>query len=101
MELTGKLTEIVGPANILTGADCDKYAHDWTGKYVATPIAVVRPGSTDEVSRVLKLANDTGTPVVPGGGGGGVVPRRGRSSSTGGSSIRAASRKRCMACTSW
>ncbi len=29
MELTEKLTRIVGAKHILTGKDCDKYAHDW------------------------------------------------------------------------
>jgi D-lactate dehydrogenase (cytochrome) len=37
-----------------------------------TPM-VLRPGSVDEVSRILKLANGTATPIVPQGGNTGLV----------------------------
>ena len=37
-----------------------------------TPGIVVRPVSTGEVSEIVKLANETGTPIVPKGGGGSV-----------------------------
>ncbi len=42
---------------------------------VMTPadnVVVVKPGTTDEVSRIMKLANDAGSPVYPRGGGTGV-----------------------------
>ncbi|MDJ0826510.1 MAG: FAD-binding oxidoreductase [Rhodobacter sp.] len=65
MELTAQLEGIVGPGHVLTGGDTAKFDHDWTGKYRFHPLAVVRPASTDEVSRVMRLAHDTGTPVVP------------------------------------
>jgi FAD/FMN-containing dehydrogenase len=55
----------LGPANVLTGADMAGYATDWTGRYVGHPIAVLRPGSTEEVSLILRRAEETGTPVVP------------------------------------
>ncbi len=60
-----KLREILGAANVLTGADMDAYARDWSGAPQGTPLAVLRPGSTADVSAILKLANETGTPVVP------------------------------------
>src|SRR5829696_8585275 len=37
-----------------------------------TPV-VLRPGSVAEVSEILKLANETGTPIVPQGGNTGLV----------------------------
>src|SRR6202050_2446046 len=37
-----------------------------------TPV-VLRPSSVDEVSQILKLANDTATPIVPQGGNTGLV----------------------------
>src|ERR1700683_2549226 len=37
-----------------------------------TPV-VLRPASVDEVSQILKLANDTATPIVPQGGNTGLV----------------------------
>ncbi|WP_372611483.1 FAD-binding oxidoreductase [Aquicoccus sp.] len=60
-----KLEAIVGASSVLTGADVGRYSHDFTGSYTWTPLAVVRPGSTAEVSKIVKLANETRTPVVP------------------------------------
>lgn len=72
MDLTGRLSTIVGAANVLTGTEAARYSQDWTGKYSWTPIAVVRPGSRDEVVEIVRLAAETGTPVVPAGGGTGL-----------------------------
>jgi FAD/FMN-containing dehydrogenase len=65
MKLTTELAAIVGGAQVLTGADTARYSSDWTKRYVGQPLAVVRPGSTAEVSAVMKLAHATRTPVVP------------------------------------
>lgn len=65
MDLTDRLRDILGPANVLIGADMAPFSRDWIGKYRWEPLAVVRPGSTGEVSAVLKLADETNTPVVP------------------------------------
>lgn len=67
--LVGKI--LSPPAHVLTGPDmAPPWATDWIGKYKgAPPLCVVRPGSTDEVSRIMALAHETGTPVVPVGGG--------------------------------
>ena len=65
MDLIKKLAEIVGDANVLQGNDAANFAEDWTKRYPSQPLAVLRPGSTDEVSQIMKLAHDTGTPVVP------------------------------------
>jgi alkyldihydroxyacetonephosphate synthase len=62
-------------------ADLSSHAHDWwtlallrqrRGDTFTLPAAVVRPSSTDEVSTVLRWAQETRTPVVPFGGGSGV-----------------------------
>ena len=60
-----KLQAIVGDANVMTGADRARWMKEWTGYFPSDPIAVVRPGSTEEVAAIVKLANETGTPVVP------------------------------------
>ena len=65
MTLFDRLADIVGPANLLTGADCAPYGRDWMGDYEWQPLAVVRPGSTGEVSQVMALAHAQGVPVVP------------------------------------
>lgn len=65
-ELLGKLSAIVGVANVLVDeTDVAGYLVDWTNRFHGKVVAVVRPGSTEEVSAVMKLAYETGTPVVP------------------------------------
>jgi FAD/FMN-containing dehydrogenase len=59
---------ITGPNHILTGKDMAKYASDWTGGYLSTPLAVARPADTQQVAALVRLAHDTGTAVVPVGG---------------------------------
>ncbi len=68
MQMLDKLAAITGAAHVLTGEDLTRYSADWTNQYHWTPLAVVRPRSTDEVSAILKLAHDSGTGVVPVGG---------------------------------
>lgn len=68
MTLLDQLRDLLGPAHVLTGADAAGYGREWTGHYHWSPLAVLRPGSTAEVAAVLRLAHETGTPVVPVGG---------------------------------
>jgi glycolate oxidase FAD binding subunit len=58
------LSEIVGPAHCLAGADRAAYVVD--GR---TPCGVVLPGSADEVARIVAVAATAGVPVIPWGGG--------------------------------
>lgn len=60
-----QLAAITGAQHVLTGADAARYSQDFTGEFHWSPIAVVRPANSQEVSRVVKLANETKTPVVP------------------------------------
>ena len=72
--LLARLAEIVGPAHVLTaGDDKQPYLEEWRGYYHGRAPAVVRPSSAEEVSAILRLANETGTPVVPQGGNTGLV----------------------------
>jgi FAD/FMN-containing dehydrogenase len=59
---------VVGDGHLLTGDDTARYATDWSGKYAAAPLCVVRPADTGEVSALMRLAHETQTPVVPIGG---------------------------------
>ena len=72
MALIDALRDITGPANVLTGDETARYSHDWTGKYVWTPRAVVRPANREEVAATLRLCAEAGVPVVPTGGGTGL-----------------------------
>ena len=67
------LRQIVGAAQVLTGEDTAGYRQDWMQRYVANPLAVVRPGNTDEVSACLRLAASAGVAVVPVSGKTGLV----------------------------
>jgi len=60
-----QLEALVGKGNVVRGADTARWSSDWTGAYAFTPLAVVRPGTTEEVSAVVKWAYETGTPIVP------------------------------------
>ena len=73
MALVGDLQALVGAQNVLTGTDTARYARDWMGRYEGNPIAVVRPGSTTEVSACVKIAAQHGVPVIPISGNTGLV----------------------------
>ncbi|WP_435257595.1 FAD-binding oxidoreductase [Thioclava sp. FR2] len=65
MTLIADLTNVVGAAHVLTGTDTDRHSHDWTGKYTAKPLAVVRPANTEEVAACVRLAAQHGTAIIP------------------------------------
>ncbi|MFY8100036.1 MAG: FAD-binding oxidoreductase, partial [Allorhizobium sp.] len=72
--------DIVGEANALTRPeDIKPYLTENRGLYHGASPLVLKPGSTAEVSAILKLASDTGTAIVPVSGRtglvGGQVPR--------------------------
>lgn len=68
MELIERLRDVVGVPNVLTRGETARYATDWTGVYTAEPLAVLRPANTAQVAAIVRLAGETGTPVVPVGG---------------------------------
>jgi D-lactate dehydrogenase (cytochrome) len=72
--------DIVGEANALTASeDIKPYLTENRGLYHGASPLVLKPGSTAEVSAILKLASETGTAIVPVSGRtglvGGQVPR--------------------------
>src|SRR3954466_688985 len=69
-----RMIAVVGDKNAITDKDKQtpylvEFRALWTGH---TPV-VLRPGSTKEVSELLKLANETTTAIVPQGGNTGLV----------------------------
>ncbi|MGH8272713.1 MAG: FAD-binding oxidoreductase [Gammaproteobacteria bacterium] len=58
----------VGETHVLTGVDAAPYLTDWRERYSGQAMAVVRPGSTDEVAAVVRLCAEAGIPIVPQGG---------------------------------
>src|SRR5262245_33988746 len=73
-ELLGRFIAIVGAKNAITDpADQEPYLTEQRGLYRGHTQVVLRPGSTDEVAAILKLANETTTAIVPQGGNTGLV----------------------------
>ncbi len=78
-DLTERLAAIVGERGIVTGEHERKpFETDWRDQYHGHAAAVVKPASTDEVSRVVTLLAQRKIPMVPQGGNtslcGGSVP---------------------------
>jgi FAD/FMN-containing dehydrogenase len=68
------MAAIVGPKNIVTDADAMvPYLKEWRDLFRGKAQAIVRPGSTQEVAELVKLAARTGTKLVPQGGNTGLV----------------------------
>ena len=81
-DLLNQFVAIVGPAHVLNAAtDIEPYLHEQRGLYHGSSPLVLKPGSTEEVSAILKLATATKTAIVPMGGNtglvGGQTPREG------------------------
>jgi FAD/FMN-containing dehydrogenase len=70
--LIGDLTEALGPGGVLVGDEAKERAvSNWSR--MGTPVALVRPSSTEEVATVLRLCNAAGMPVTAWGGKTGLV----------------------------
>ena len=68
-EIITALGALVGDKQLATtDADKEKYLTDWRGVYRGEAIAVVKPATTDEVSRILKLAEAEHIAIIPQGG---------------------------------
>ena len=69
IKLLSALSDIVGERYVLTTAeDSAPYATDWKRSTTGVPACVVRPASTAEVARVVRLCRDSGFTIVPQGG---------------------------------
>jgi len=70
-------TSILGPAGVLTGEVGDetllRYNRDWMSKWHGRSQCILKPSTTEEVSKVLKYAHERGIAVVPQGGNTGLV----------------------------
>jgi FAD/FMN-containing dehydrogenase len=62
------LRDIVGAAYVLTDpAKVPGYLIDWTGRWEDAALAVVRPGSTEEIAAVFALCRRANVPIIPHG----------------------------------
>lgn len=78
-DIISQFEVILGVENVIV--DYEKrytYSHDETEDYSFLPDVVLKPGTAEEISRIMKLCNERVIPVTPRGGGtglsGGALP---------------------------
>ena len=81
-EIVSQLQKITGKGGVLTAKeDLNAYSYDATATWTHMPDVVVLPTTTEQISRVLKLANENKVPVTTRGAGtnvsGGSIPIKG------------------------
>jgi FAD/FMN-containing dehydrogenase len=81
-EIVAKFAAIVGKDHALVDPDAQlPYLRELRDKYVGRSALVLRPGTTEEVSRIMVLANELNLAVVPQAGNtglvGGQIPQHG------------------------
>jgi FAD/FMN-containing dehydrogenase len=73
-ELVAELIDVVGESHVLVDADVRTgFEVDWTRRFGGPSAAIVRPGTVDEVRRVVSVCASRGVPIVPQGGNTGLV----------------------------
>jgi FAD/FMN-containing dehydrogenase len=71
--LRAQLRGVVGQAHVLTEGDLSAWELDWRKRYRGKALAVVRPGTTQEVAQVVTVCSAAGVSLVPQGGNTGLV----------------------------
>jgi FAD/FMN-containing dehydrogenase len=66
--------QLLGEAHVLTAdADMAPFLRDWRGRFTGSAMAVLRPGSVQEVVYLVRACGDARVPIVPQGGNTGLV----------------------------
>jgi FAD/FMN-containing dehydrogenase len=66
--LLDTLHRTLGPAGLLTGADMAPHLADWRSLFQGRALAVLRPGSTEELAACVRACAAAGVAMVPQGG---------------------------------
>ena len=73
-ETLSRLAAVVGEKGVIRDAHGQEpYLREWRDLWHGSTPLVLRPGSTDEVSRIMAIAHETGTAIVPQSGNTGLV----------------------------
>lgn len=73
-DVLNRMKAVVGPAGFLEDpADKAPFLQERRELYHGQTAAVVRPANVHEVARLMQIASETGTPIVPQGGNTGLV----------------------------
>jgi len=67
-DLLNTLRQITGAAHVYTDGDLSAWEQDWRKRWRGKALAVVRPGSAEEVADVVKACAAAGVSLVPQGG---------------------------------
>ena len=68
-DLALHLTQVVGPNAVLAAAaDIEPYGTDWRDQYHGRAALVVKPGTAQEVAKVVAILAEAGIGIVPQGG---------------------------------
>ena len=67
------LRQAVGANHVLVDGDLTAWEQDWRKRARGKALAVVRPGTTEEVAQVVRACAAAGAPIVPQGGNTGMV----------------------------
>ena len=73
MTLLARLRDAVGAGNVFCDGHLSAWEIDWRRRFAGRALAVVRPGSTDEVAMVVRICAECGVGIVPQGGNTGLV----------------------------
>lgn len=68
MSQLDELVQMLGRQYVLSGDEAEPYSVDWRGRYSGKALAVVKPGSTEEVAQVVRWCAAHKVPMVPQGG---------------------------------
>lgn len=67
--IKARFEAVVGANNVIDDPSLfGPYSDDFTDHYVCKPLAVIRPGSTQEVSEIVKICAELDLPIVTQGG---------------------------------
>jgi FAD/FMN-containing dehydrogenase len=73
-ETIDAFARIVGETHAIRNVeDMTRYLEEWRDRYHGKAALVLKPGTTEEVAAILKLASETKTAIVPQGGNTGLV----------------------------
>ena len=69
-QIVERLKSVLSEAHVISdAAETRVYECDALSAYACQPLAVVLPGTTAEVSDILRICHEEGVPVVPRGSG--------------------------------
>jgi FAD/FMN-containing dehydrogenase len=67
--LLEQFAQVIGLSRVLTDPrDTQPFQHDWRGRYRSSALAVLMPGSTEEVASLVKTCARLNVTIVPQGG---------------------------------